>query len=117
MWENSAIIQRKCLEIVYQRIVVSRNDKVTNLWKKFLIKCLHGIDKQWVFIVHEEFFNKVFGVEKGMNDHILSEKIAIARVLSSSIDWRDLYFNDKLRNFICDVIETWGLEDIKSESF
>ena len=52
-----------------------------------------------------------------MNDHILAEKIALAWVISSGIDWRDLYFNDLLRNFIHQILEIRGLENIISETF
>lgn len=64
------------------------------------MKVLHGIDKTRILNVHLDFFKKVLEVEKHMNDHILGEKIALARVISSAIDWRDLYFNDILRSFI-----------------
>ncbi len=67
--------------------------------------------------MHLNFFKKVLHVEKGMNDHILAEKIALARVISSGIDWSDLYFNDILRDFILQILEIRGLENIVSESF
>lgn len=96
LWKDTESIQIKCLQLVYDRIQASQNDKVTNLWKKFFMKVLHGIDKSRILNVHMDFFKKVLEVEKHMNDHILGEKIALARVISSAIDWRDLYFNEIL---------------------
>ena len=78
---------------------------------------MHGIDKTWILFVHLEFFKKVLFVDKSMNDHILAEKIALARVISSGIDWRDLYFNDLLWTFIHEILDLWGLENIISETF
>lgn len=63
------------------------------------------------------FFKEVLFVDKSMNDHILAEKIALARVISSGIDWRDLYFNDILREFIHQILDIRGLENIVSETF
>jgi hypothetical protein len=37
--------------------------------------------------IHADFFQMVFTVETGMNDHILAEKIAIAKVLTNGMDW------------------------------
>ncbi len=52
-----------------------------------------------------------------MNDHVLGERIAFARVISSNIDWRDLDINDRLRTFIIEILNMRGLEGIVSEQF
>lgn len=95
--------------------MISRNDKVTNLWKKFLIKCLYNIDKTRILNVHKSFFEKVFSLESNISDHVFDEKLTIARILGLSLDWRDMNFNSALRQFSFDVLKFKKLEEMKQE--
>lgn len=58
--------------------MVSRNDKVTSLWKKFLMKCLYNIDKSRILIVHREFFDELLTLSASTHEHIFGEKLTIA---------------------------------------
>ena len=46
-----------------ERIEVSRNDKVTKNWKKFINKVFSEIDKTRVFNAHREFFENILAVD------------------------------------------------------